>query len=1208
MKKMVYIGIGASAGGLQALQKLVFLLPQHSQNVYIIAQHLLPDKKSALGEILSRYTSHTVEEITPTTSFLSDHIYIIPPNCNLLLKNHHLVLEEDTLATHHSTPSVDLLFESLAHYAKSNAVAILLSGTGHDGTAGMRAIQKHEGRTIAQFPKEASYQGMPQSAIDAGVVDHVYTLEEMGSHLHELLKKSEPPIALTPLEAIQQILHTQENLDLSKYKGETILRRITKRRMMLHLSTIELYLQYLIDNATEAHLLYQDILIGVTSFFRDKEAFEALEVLLTNSLADKPPHYEFRIWCVACSSGEEAYTLAIVVCEICKKLGKTIDLRIFATDIDDDALAKGRSGEYLAQSLKSMESTLLETYFTPTKNGYQVNQWLRQQIVFTHHNLLQDPPFINQDLISCRNLLIYILPNAQKEVFALFHYSLKPHGMLFLGSSESTLLSINYFAPLDSQSKIYEKETLQNPPRISTHYFSKHLDKKTCKEDITLADMGKESIEERMENAVFSFFSPHCVIVDRHFTMIYRKGEIPVLRFRDGVPSLNLLDNLDELPRYEVKSLIEGSFNSNTSSFTRFIEISSSDVATHFIRVVATPFNNNNQTSPMMLLYFQELSSDELQFNSGILHLPNESVMIKNLTAQLSMARREIQSLSNELSLSKETQQVMNEELQSSNEELQSSNEELQSSNEELETSNEELQSSNEELHTSLTHIEKLQNHLSLLFDSTFDGIIGLDKEANHTFVNTAAATMLGYRVDEMIGKESHSLWHHTKRDGSAYPEEECPTTKVMKEGVHRRQEDLFWRKDGTSFEVELLQSPIFEEGKVTGAVISFHDITEKKQLEKIVHDEQILKEDLIRELEMEKLQLEHVLEFAPIPIMIHDEKGAILFTNRAFEESTGYLKEELRTMQEWMEKLYPEETDESRKKLTQCYETPMISAQKEHLITTKTGERKIWLISSVRLNSLHNNEEMIVSSAIDITEVQRKDEIMISQSRQAAMGDMLAMIAHQWRQPLSVIGMATNTLKLYLELEEEITPDALEQLIETINKQVNYLSHTIDDFRDFFKPDKVKERINVAVILERLVALIQKGLENNAISLELPENQNIEIFTYSNQLLQALINIVNNAKDAIKEHPTTIGVIRISLYQEVDELIIEICDNGGGISPSIFKNIAEPYVSTKAANGTGLGLYMSKMIITKHLGGRLGWKSDNNGSCFSIALPTDNT
>ncbi|MDD2368357.1 MAG: PAS domain S-box protein [Sulfuricurvum sp.] len=920
--------------------------------------------------------------------------------------------------------------------------------------------------------------------------------------------------------------------------------------------------------------------------------------------------------------------------------------------------------------------------------------------------------------------------------------------------------------------------------------------------------------------------------------MVYKKGAIPYIRFSDGFPTLNLLLNLDESLRYDVKTLLIRALASKNPESTKFIETASTSSDDTFVRVIAYPFNGLTG-SPMLLLYFQELSSSDLQFNPGALTLPDESMMLKNLTSQLTTAREEIRLLSDELTINKETLQLMNEE-------LQSSNEELQSSNEELETSNEELQSSNEELHVSLSHIENIQHQHALILNSTLDGILGFDMDMRHTFVNAAAAKMLGLSADELIGKKSNEFWQRTKSDGTAYLENECPLQNVLRLGKHHRGEEVFWRKDGTSFEVELVESPIIEGGKIIGAVISFHDITEQNRLEKIairehqlsdlymsisgmlvmaldtnaniltintegctilglpsdqvigknwidifvpsesrdkfkeifssilsgeiliipnntfavtdanngrhlmswtnaaIKDQEgnitgvicsavdITKEDvliqklaqqenlykltfqeanigiahiglddswidantylctllgytkeellymnlsdiiypediavdihlkklllenqrnnyqvekryqhkngnviwvnhsavllhdefgnplyflliirdisqlkfLMYELEMEKAERQNIIEYAPIPIMLHDDEGDIILTNFTLKECTGYSYKEIPTLDLWMDKLYPNISLPYKQELKLSYIQPIQGEPKEHHITVKTGENRVWLVSSVRLDHNHKNKPLIVSSAIDITEIQRKDEIMISQARQAAMGDMLAMIAHQWRQPLSIISMASNTLKAHLELDNEISDDVLEQVIETMDEQTHYLSRTIDDFRDFFKPDKVKDKVNMATIIEKLVTLIQKGLDNNGILLELPKNQEFEIHTYQNQLLQALINLINNAKDAIKEHNPTTGIIRIGLTREDREIIIQVCDNGGGISPSIKNTISQPYVTTKAENGTGLGLYMSNIIISKHLGGRLWWSSDSVGCCFYIGLP----
>ena len=1446
MKSSVYVGIGASAGGLKAFEKLVGLLPSDKGYVYIIAQHLDPNKRSSLVKILSHHTTMPVWEIDEECKFLPNNIYIIPSQYNLVIKKHRLRLEKVPKVPHIPTPSIDKLFESLALYKKEHSIAIVLAGTGHDGTLGIKKIKENGGVTIAQSPKEASHKGMPQSAIDTQNIDYILSLEQMAENLSSIVFAKEHSQSTVihdmpdQLKIIQKLLAEKENLNIKKYKNETIMRRINKRMILVCAKTLDEYLAYINTHPTELHLLYQNILIGVTTFFRDKKAFKTLERELFLYLKDKPENYELRVWSIACSTGEEAYSLAILISEIGKQLNKTFDLHIFATDIDDNALEKARTAIYTQESISEIDKNLLDEYFTYVDGGYKVIESIRKQIVFTHHNILSDPPFINQDIISCRNLLIYILPEVQQEIFTLFHYTLKEHGILFLGSSESTLLSMKYFTSLNSEYKIYTKEKLKNPPKISSHYFSKHLEEKNDSSVKQIDKTQSLNIEEQISDAVFDFFAPSCIVIDKDFSIIYKKGELPFISMPDGFVTLNLLENLDKTLLYDVRRLLSSVFASRQVQTTKFIEVALSSSQKTFVRVIAYPFNAINSTS-MILLYFQQLDAQDLQFNTSELILPNESFVIKNLTTQLAQAQEDNHSLLDELTISKENMQLLNEE-------LQSSNEELQSSNEELETSNEELQSSNEELHASILNEQILQKQLSMILNSTQEGIIGLDINGNHIFVNDATVRILGFSKDELIGKNAHKVWHHTKPDGSHYPFEECKLHHELINARSLRAEEVFWKKDGTPLEVEVLQNPIIEDKKVAGAVLSFHDVTEQNRLKKEAEHEHrlaelymnvigtlvmtldlngnitminkegckllglqqdeaigknfidnfipekirseikgifnsiasgekqivahykntivdtnnqehlvawtnnfikdingnitgvitsgiditkeeklsqklfeqehlykltfeeadigiahvsldgkwidtneylsnilgytkdefkkmtvsqitysddintdkrmmkqlldrhknsyhiekryihkngniiwvslavvVLKDDigkplyflkiirdisqlklLMYQLAMEKDRFKKIIEFTPIPIMLYTEDGEIILINRVFRESTGYTHKELSTINNLIQKLFMHQDETTIEKLKEYYNNPITKEIQQQTIITKSGEKRTGILNAVKLyNTDVNNKNLYLIAIIDVTDIQNKDELMIAQSRQAAMGDMLAMIAHQWRQPLSVISMVSNNIQAQIELEEEITPDSMNQLITTLNEQTQYLSHTIDDFRDFFKPDKVKETLSVGTILEKLTSLIQKSLENNYIKLELPTVVDVKISTYPNQLVQTLINLINNAKDAIKEHTPTNGLIRITIGTEKDEVIIGVCDNGGGIDPSVKDKLGQPYVTTKSKNGTGLGLYMSTIIVSKHLGGRLYWESDNVGSCFYIALPT---
>ncbi len=1442
MENYIYIGIGASAGGLQAFEKLVALLPDDKRYVYVLAQHLNPCKKSSLAQILSHYATMPVSEINEECKFLPNHIYIIPAGFNLSVKNYQLKLEKISSQSSYPTPSIDILFESLATYKKEHSVAIVLTGTGKDGSAGIKKIKENKGATIAQLPEEAQYKSMPQNAINTENIDYVLTIEEIANNLNSIIFTKEHTIVQNVsnmLKKIQKLLLKKENLNIDKYKNETIMRRINKRMMIVHAKTFDEYFEYIKKNSNELHLLYQNILIGVTTFFRDKKAFEALEKELFSYLKNKPENYQLRVWSIACSSGEEAYSLAILISKISKKMHKNFDIHIFATDIDDKALSDARIAVYTKESINDMDKELLDEYFVEVEGGYRVAECIRKQIVFTHHNILSDPPFINQDIISCRNLLIYILPEVQQEIFTIFHYTLKENGLLFLGSSESTLLSMKYFTSLNSEYKIYAKEKLKNPPKISSRYFSKHLEEKNYNSFKQIDESQNMNIEEQISNAIFDFFSPNCIIVDKDFTIIYKKGKLPFINMPDGFATLNLLDNLDVVLRYDVRRTLGLALSSQKVQTTKFIEILLNNIEKIFVRVVVYPYSVANSVS-MFLLYFQQLDAEDLQFNTSDLTLPDESFMIKSLTTQLIQIQEENHSLLDELTLNRENMQLLNEE-------LQSSNEELQSSNEELETSNEELQTSNEELHASLRAKQTLQKQLLMILNSTQDGIVGLDINGNHTFVNDSTLKILGFSRDELIGQNAHKIWHHSKFDGSYYPFKECILHNYLINKRSIRTEDLFWKKDGTFIEVEVLQNPIIEDEKVVGAVLSFHDITEQKRIknelkyehrlaelymnvvgaivmaldmngdidmingegckllgiklseakgknfinnfipknirskvkevfnsvvsgqnpiishyknaivdtygkehlivwtnnfikdingnitglitsgvdvtkekelsEKLFEQEHIykltfeeadigiahvslddrwidtneylsnllgytkkefkkmsvkqvtykddintdkimkkqlldghknsyhiekryihkngriiwvslavvvLKDEmnkpkyflkiirdisqiklLMYQLEIEKDRFKKIIAFTPIPIMMYDENGEIVLMNKFFEKTIGFSKEETPTINMMIDKLFVQENESFIKELKEFCKKPTSKNTPQRVFITKSGVKRVGIFNFETLYDADTDiKNLYIVAIVDITDIQNKDELMIAQSRQAAMGDMLAMIAHQWRQPLSVIAMVSNNIQLQIDLGEKITHGSLKKLITTLNEQTRYLSHTIDDFRDFFKPDKVKETLSLKEVFKKLTSLVKKSLEDYSIALELPKKTDIKISTHTNQFVQILINLINNAKDAIKEQNISNGVIRITALTQNNEVIVGVCDNGGGIDPSIKDKIGQPYITTKSKNGTGLGLYMSIMIVTKHLGGRLYWESNNVGSCFYIALP----
>lgn len=1321
MKKLpfdIYVTIGSSAGGFEALSELVSYLPKDTGFFYFSAQHHAFSEKTVLAELLSRNTQLTVLTVEEETVFKPDILYILPVELKIIIENNKPKAVKADVEILRPHPNIDYLFETFSAIENSKTIAILLSGTGSDGTKGIQEVKELGGITIVQSPQEAQFNDMIKNAIDTGDVDYILNVENIAKKLEKLADAFKDGTYITqeiPFDDILKTLYKEKELDLFKYKEETIKRRIQKRMDILNISNIEEYSKYCKKNMLEIGILNQEVLIGVTEFFRGPEAFDSLQKKIKKRLKSLSENSEFRIWCIACSSGEEAYSLAIIVSEAIEELGKKINVKIFASDIDDAALDKARAGEYSASSLEQLKKEWIEKYFTKIDIGFKVKKKLREQIVFAHHDFLNNPPFINIDLISCRNIFIYLKSSVQTDLFSLFHYALNENGFLFLGSSESVMRGLELFDVIDNKNRIYKKRNEKNELKLKLYNFSTYTTSMPKSGDVKMQKfINPVEIEKYLQESIFDYFSNGSLIVDRDYTIVYKKGDIPYLNFSDGVLSLNLFDSLDKELHYEVRTLIKKVLVSNVKESSKFIQLNAVN-AQKFIKIIVQPFKIPEQQY-MILLSFIEVNMNELILNGVDLPSFDENTLVSTLSSQISQDKEQIQELSDELRFSKQNMSMINEE-------LQNSNEKLQSTVEELETSNEELQASNEELQVSLTANKELQSRLTLILESSMDGIIGVDSNARHIFVNEKAAKMLGYSADFLIGKASHKLWHHTKPDGSYFSEDECAVTRTLKFGEESRGEDLFWRKDGTAFSVEVMRSPILENGKIVGAVMSFHDISEKKRMTKkskaddatieamttkyeqtfkfakigiahiglegywidvndhlckivgyskkellklkpndITHaddletvdfmqqltdgdidtyysEKRYIRKDrsivwvnfsvvlvrdaldepqyflvtmqdisqikiLMIELELKKNKFENIIRFAPNPIMIYAEDGNIILVNEAFTKLTGYLLKDVPTIKKWSEKVSASKDIVNKKFVEELFRKNISSDEGQMKIRTKNGDYLIWLHSLAPLEDISIGKRTIICSATDITKMHENEEMMLSQSRQAAMGDMIGMIAHQWRQPLSVIAMLSNNLKADLEFGTKIPPSELEKLTDILTEQTQFLSRTIDDFRTFLKPQKEKEKVSICDIFEKLRNMIGKTLENNEITLNFVDECNVQIYTYTNELIQVFLNLLNNSKDAFKEHNIKNGKIDILTSHDKDLLTIEIKDNAGGIDKSVLNNLGEPYVSTKSKNGTGLGIYMSKMILQKHFDGTLKWKNCDEGSCFIIELP----
>ncbi|MBF0255447.1 MAG: PAS domain S-box protein, partial [Gammaproteobacteria bacterium] len=541
------VGIGASAGGLEALSQLIAGLKSDAPCAYVVLQHLSPSHRSMMVEILGRETSLQVREAGQGDAPQPGVIYVVPSNYNALLRDGrlHLITAPPEVVP---KPSINQFFISLAAEENESAIGILLSGTGSDGVAGLRAIQAAGGFTLAQSPETAKYDGMPRSAIEAGVVDHILPPEAMPAKLQDLLEipqRAEASMDGNQIEPLLERLKEKLQFDFSGYKTGTLMRRIHRRRVATGNADLPAYLSWLESNPQELDLLVRDILISVTAFFRDRDAFDVLRRGVQNICSQHALGSEIRVWVAGCASGEEAYSIAILFAETLGDRLGDYRVQIFATDVDEEALNMGRRGLYPAAAMSEVEPELLESYFTPVNNSYEMDKRLRDMIVFARHNLVSDPPFLRLDLVSCRNVLIYFDAPLQSKVLQTFHFGLIKEGYLFLGRSESITHAEALFSPIDRRERLFRKSgDSTHAPVVHGTPMRTPVQRRERKIEILL-------------NGLVSHFGATAVLCDSQGNIQHSVGDVErFLQFPAGASRLTVVDVTVEPLRAELMTLL----------------------------------------------------------------------------------------------------------------------------------------------------------------------------------------------------------------------------------------------------------------------------------------------------------------------------------------------------------------------------------------------------------------------------------------------------------------------------------------------------------------------------------------------------------------------------------------------------------------------------------------------------------------------------
>ncbi len=898
------VGVGASAGGLEAFTHLLQNLPTNTGMGFVLVQHLDPDHDSALTEILSRATSLPVHEVTNKLRVQPNHVYIIPPNTCMSIVRGVLKLrarQEQGRTPHHS---IDFFLESLAQDQHERAIGVVLSGTASDGTLGLEAIKAEDGITFAQ-DDSAKYDSMPRSAVAAGCVDFILSPENIATELARIAKhqhagihtrdgraprgesasrlRDEAPrrAATSPEHQFNKILALLRNrcgVDFSLYKSTTIHRRVNRRMLLNKLPTLAAYAQFLRGNVRELDALYSDVLISVTSFFRDSEAFAILERKVFPRLISERGQESLRMWVVGCSTGQEAYSLAMAYTEFSDRVRGAPTLQLFATDLHEALLDKARAGLYAKNVVKDLSPQRLRRFFTEQDGGYRISKPLREAVVFARQNLLSDPPFSRMNLISCRNLLIYIEPGLQEKIMATFHFALRPKGSLFLGAAESVGSCVDLFEPLDKKHRIYSR--IPGPsPALRLHRVPKPAAKKeiAMPKPVRAPQGGRAelNVQREADRITLNRFAPTSVLVNSELQALQFRGDTSrYLKPPTGQASLNVLKMAREGLMLPLRAAINKAKKQNKVAHKKSVRVHQNG-QTHTANLEVVPLKNVKERC--YLIFFEEAQRAEIRSQRPEVRgqeAPQPAGRGEAESARVAPLRRRIAELEVELNETRDYAQALqeqheasNEELQSSNEEVTSANEELQSTNEELETSKEELESVNEEITTvneemikRNAELNRLNSDMVNLQASTHLIILLLGRDLTIRRFSTQAENQFNLMAAD-VGRSISRVRHNLD-----VPDLERFITGVVDTGSEREREVR--DKDGPWYSLRV-RPYLTLDNKLDGAVLVLVNIDALKQTERTITEARDYAESIIRT--------------ARDPLMILDAELRVQMANEAF-------------------------------------------------------------------------------------------------------------------------------------------------------------------------------------------------------------------------------------------------------------------------------------------------------------------------------------
>ncbi|MBP1927482.1 chemotaxis methyl-accepting protein methylase/nitrogen-specific signal transduction histidine kinase [Methanolinea mesophila] len=875
------VGIGASAGGLEALEQFLSNTPSDTGMAFVIVQHLDPTHKGAMPELLQRSTVMEVQQIEDGMDALPNHVYVIPPNKDLTILHGVLYLVEPAAPRGLRLP-IDAFFRTLAEDRKELSIGVILSGMGTDGTMGLRAIKEKMGGVFIQDPDNARFDGMPRSAIEAGVADIIASADELPEKIliytrHvPAIHAPEPEVEKKSLGSLAKIfilLREHTGNDFSLYKKSSMNRRIERRMAIHQIDKISGYVTFLQENPGELDLLFRELLIGVTSFFRDPPVWDHLrDQVLVPLLKEHPEGTVFRAWIAGCSTGEEAYSLAIVFREARDKVKTNANygLQVFATDLDADAIEKARQGYYPQNIASDVTVKRLSKFFIEEKSGYRVKKDIREMVIFATQNLIMDPPFTKLDILSCRNLLIYLEPELQKKLIPLFFYSLKAGGVLLLGSAETVGAFTSLFTPIDVKMRIYKRmDTFILPEQLE--FPISFFPKKPSPHEIQAGSHPVINLQSQTDRLILNQYAPPAVLTTKEGDILYVNGRTgKFLEPAAGKANWNIFAMAREGLRYELISAFQKAVRDQTSITVRNLPVSTNGGVQNTdctIDVIKEP----RTLAGLVLIVFQD-AVPPLKEKTPEKSKPvskTKSVRVQELEKELQQSLEERQTLREEMQTSQEELMSSNEELQSTNEELQSTNEELTTSKEELQSMNEELQTVNAELQGRLDEFSRASDDMRNLLNSTEIATIFTDDDLNIRRFTPSAVRII-HLIDADEGRPITDI-----NSDLVYPDLEKDAKTVLETLAFVEKE--IPTRDKRWFQVRIIPYRTID-NLIDGLVITFIDMTAVKQKEK--------------ELSAARKFAEAIISTMREPLLVLNDKMRVVTANRAFYQTFHVLKD----------------------------------------------------------------------------------------------------------------------------------------------------------------------------------------------------------------------------------------------------------------------------------------------------------------------------